>query len=348
MLLDCTNCGAPLDVKQDAWVVTCCYCKRTQTVRQKTKQAMPTPANWHAPQQWSPPPRMGAMVQPMHFDPTAAARKTARVIGCVVFAPILLAVIGAMVPVFLSLGGTKLFARDWDGKETFECTGNGDETIEDVNVTAKRSPAIVVNGNCKLTILRSKISGKNVIEVRENGRVTVKDSEITVKNRRGVAVDGNFGLTMQNSTLRIEAEAGQPVIALEADGNSSIELSESIVAIEGGSTVTFFVGKANASLVMNGGSVQAQGRDLVVEGPHEVEGVDLHKSKIVPPGAAGSASAPAPTGPMDPTCEAAHRCCIKTLGAGQCNHVRTVPPMACQQLLDSFRQAGKSRNIRCD
>src|SRR5688572_10641749 len=130
MLLDCTNCGAPLDVKQGAWVVTCCYCKRTQTVRQKTKQAIPTPPNWHAPPQWAPP--MGGMVQPLSFDPSAAARKTARVIGCVVFVPILLAIVGAGVPVFLAAGGARLFAADWNGKDTFECTVNGKETIEGV------------------------------------------------------------------------------------------------------------------------------------------------------------------------------------------------------------------------
>jgi hypothetical protein len=351
MLLDCTNCGAPLDVQPGAWMATCGYCKRTQTVRQKTKHAIPTPPGWNAPPQWTPPTWTAGRVQVMPFDPTAAARKQARVIGCVVLFPILLTLLGVAIPIFITLGGTGLFTSfSWDGKDTLDCGGSDRTTLKDVDVKAKASPAILVHGNCRLTIEGSKISGKNLIEVRDSGQLTVKDSVLTVKGRRGLFTDGNFGARIQSSKIRIEAEGDQAVTVQEAHTASSVELDDTTIEVVGGGAVSLFLASGLGHFRMTGGSVDAGKRDLVVDGPNEIEGVELNGSKVVRPGETPATvpTVPSETLPADPTCAAAYKCCLKTLGAQQCEPAKQMPASHCGDLLKSYRQAAAAMKARCD
>src|SRR5690242_5367083 len=55
MLVECHNCGAPLDVTQNASVVKCNYCGTSaKTTKQKTV-ALETPKDWKPPTEWKPP-----------------------------------------------------------------------------------------------------------------------------------------------------------------------------------------------------------------------------------------------------------------------------------------------------
>lgn len=56
MLVECNNCGAPLDVAPRDQLVTCRYCDRTNRVRSLKTTAMRTPDDWRPPPTWRPPP----------------------------------------------------------------------------------------------------------------------------------------------------------------------------------------------------------------------------------------------------------------------------------------------------
>jgi LSD1 subclass zinc finger protein len=55
MLVECTNCGAPLDVTPTSRLVTCAYCDKKNVVAKMTTMQLQTPARWAPPRQWTPP-----------------------------------------------------------------------------------------------------------------------------------------------------------------------------------------------------------------------------------------------------------------------------------------------------
>ena len=368
MLLDCEHCGAPLDVKGGAWVVTCAYCQRTQRVKGKT-QAVPTPQDWRAPVQWTPPPAARVHGVVLHFDPMAAARHTSRRLAFGILIPILLFTAIGLAPVLVPLIRQNVALFKWDGKETFVCDGNGQKTIDGVKVKSSARPAISVRGNCQLTITSSRIRGDELFEIGENGRVTVKDSELTMQ--RTLSVDGNFGIKLVNSKLRIESE-DKTLVALEANGNASVVLEETELTIQAGKDAVLVLaagggngqveiekGKVSITgasrlvlarghrpLQWHGGSLDAGGRALEIDGPYDVEGVELHGSKLVTEGEAGAPSTtPAST---DDICARALRCCHKVLGPARCKHHENMPPAGCPETLRAYREAGQATGVHCD
>jgi hypothetical protein len=55
MLIECSYCGAPLDVNPHQRVTKCKYCDTTSQVQATRTVAQETPPNWRPPQQWTPP-----------------------------------------------------------------------------------------------------------------------------------------------------------------------------------------------------------------------------------------------------------------------------------------------------
>jgi hypothetical protein len=371
VLLDCANCAAPLDVKPNAWVATCAYCGRTQQVRAKPKA--PTPPGWQAPTQWTPP-ATAHVHQVFLYNPGSAARKQSRFVTCLVLLPILLTVGATTLPFLIPLMSAKMASWTWDGAETLECGGNDRRTLSDVDVKAKATPAIVVRGNCELTIESSRIRGTEVLDVRENGRVTIRDSELSMRGNVGLRVDGNFGAKIIKSKIRVKGE-GDEVLVLDAGGNAGItlegselsvevsqkalltlaqsngngriELRNTAVTIKGGRRIVIAPdGFGLASVQYRGGSIDAGGRDLVAQGPHDVNGVDLRGSKIVS-GEEASAASSVPA-ELDATCKKALDCCVRVLGVTRCENVKSMPPAGCAVALDGYKQAGRSTGIRCE
>lgn len=60
MLVECSNCGAPLDVTKRTGVVRCGYCGRPNKLRATRMLAEQTPAQWAPPPIWTPPPNYRA------------------------------------------------------------------------------------------------------------------------------------------------------------------------------------------------------------------------------------------------------------------------------------------------
>lgn len=55
MLVECSNCGAPLDVKEGQAYTTCAYCRHKSLTRHLLTVAAHTPAGWQPPGEWRPP-----------------------------------------------------------------------------------------------------------------------------------------------------------------------------------------------------------------------------------------------------------------------------------------------------
>ncbi len=83
MLIECSNCGAPLDVKDRDTLARCCYCGKTQRVRTARTTMQHTPANWQPPPQWVPPPQYPAQSVPLRFDPSKTVRKVVVLIAVI-------------------------------------------------------------------------------------------------------------------------------------------------------------------------------------------------------------------------------------------------------------------------
>ncbi len=105
MLVECTNCGAPLDVKPDDRVVTCRYCDRTNRVRSMRTVAMETPKTWAPPPAWRPPENVPAKSSRelrfhrgvKHRVTESGGNRPASCLGCLTFVFVLL-------PIGISLG----------------------------------------------------------------------------------------------------------------------------------------------------------------------------------------------------------------------------------------------------
>ena len=311
MIIECKNCGAPLDVEQGKWLTTCAYCRVTQRVR-KEASIYATPPDWRAPTQWTPPPQRG-VEKTFAYDPGQAARKTTMVILLLTLIPVVVPLAAVGVPLLAPLVSN----LRWDGSETLVCDGNDRRTISGKKIKAKAEPAIVAAGNCQLTIEDSTLSGEELLEVSGNGRITIVNSKLTIKSRKGISVSGNRGVVLTGGKLRIAAPEGDKaeLLALSTDGNANVELHKTTLEIVAGSaTATVVVGASdsNGSIVledveltvesdpkpakvvlfrmtgngtgkMEGGSIDAAGQRLEVTGrrPSKVDGVELNGSQIV-------------------------------------------------------------------
>ena len=84
MLVQCNQCGAPLDVGSAATHVVCAYCRTKQRLRSLTVQQPITPPAWQPPPVWQPPPawqRPGTPWQaPLVYDPSVYAKQGNRMV----------------------------------------------------------------------------------------------------------------------------------------------------------------------------------------------------------------------------------------------------------------------------
>ena len=105
MIIECKECGAPLDVEQHASLARCQYCGRTQRVRTARTQYPVTPPNWNPPPQWTPPPHFPARSVPLRYD---AGKKVGTIIAVIVIATTLvpLLIVGGVMFAVVS-GGTR-------------------------------------------------------------------------------------------------------------------------------------------------------------------------------------------------------------------------------------------------
>lgn len=202
MIVQCSNCGAPLDVLGSETHVQCKYCGLSNQVRKmKTLHAI-TPVGWTAPPTWTPqaPPQVYyPPVYPQVVAAPAAAAGTSMV-GCAIAGVVVLMVAaGVMVPLMQS-GVISAPWNSWDGTGPFRCGGNDSVRISGVTANLPRDTAITVEANCELEIVDSNITAWQGIEAGGNRRVVIRNSTIRATGT-GIRADGNKHIELINSTV---------------------------------------------------------------------------------------------------------------------------------------------------
>lgn len=234
MLVECSHCGAPLDVRDHSRLVKCSYCDHTNRVRSMHTIAVKAPPDWTPPPQWTPPPsKRRPAPQPLRYHETRPPRR-----GLLAGFTVLLTLIGVMVPLAFSvvpaLQSTGLLARltgliglagleravgiaTWDGVSPFQCGGNENVVIENVTAALPRDTAVTVGGNCDLRIVGSTITARGGVHAGGNGRVVIENSRI---DATGVAIraGGNKRIEIIDS----QVTAGDT--AIEAGGSVEVSL----------------------------------------------------------------------------------------------------------------------------
>ena len=72
MLIQCSRCGAPLDVAEGAHIVKCNYCGSSNRIQDQRTLSSQTPPGWRPPAVWTPPTHAPYPSQPLGYHKTAA------------------------------------------------------------------------------------------------------------------------------------------------------------------------------------------------------------------------------------------------------------------------------------
>ena len=227
MLVECSHCGAPLDVRDGLRFVKCAYCDHTSRLRSMHTIAAEAPPGWKPPQQWTPPPNKPAPVQQvLVYHETRPPRR-----GLLAGAAALLTVIGVLVPIAFSVLpalkatgqlselGRAVGIPAWDGAGPFRCGTNDTVVIENVTAVLPQDTAITVEGNCDLRLVGSTITARRGIRADGNRRVIIEKSRIETTST-AIWADGNKRVELIDSEVTAAQEA-----AIRADGNVEVVLS---------------------------------------------------------------------------------------------------------------------------
>ena len=98
MLMECSNCGAPLDVTGSERLARCKYCGTTSRLRALRTVASETPPGWRPPEEWTPPAEARAdSRQPLTYHPEYVVQKAARWVVWLVVLCVLVPVVASAV-----------------------------------------------------------------------------------------------------------------------------------------------------------------------------------------------------------------------------------------------------------
>ena len=299
MLLDCKQCGAPLDVPENAFLATCCYCRHTQAVRKSIYKRptdwRQTPPNWLPPERWTPPPQAPQPSVPLSYRPAQAKRKTS-LVGLVALAGVVVALGGAGAGIWMVMnrqvsGGTTGDAvtvegppgETWDGRRALRC--DGPTTVSGRRVVATTSPAVAAGLGCRLTLENAQIEPDELIS--GDVAITITNSELTLK--RGLATSsndievkgstltfavsgdetllstsGNGDITVDNSTVVAKPSGGEIVVA-KSSGNGDPTFKNAIVRVQGPtSTLVLFDTGGNGTGTFDNSTLEAGGRPITL------------------------------------------------------------------------------------
>jgi hypothetical protein len=233
MLVECTHCGAPLDVSTAKGLLRCGYCQRTHRIGRMRTLAEEKPEGWEQPATWAPRSEMRG-AQPLAYGGSRSVSAT--VIQVVVTLAIAL---GGVLPSFMMTGGFGGFffggrksalegveispsvraggPSKWDGTTPFTCGGNDSVTLTGITAELGEATAMTVEANCELRLVDCTIRGWDGIHASGNRAVVLENSRIEVEGA-GIVVSGNKRLELRNSQVRAGA------VAIRGSGNAHITL----------------------------------------------------------------------------------------------------------------------------
>lgn len=197
MIVECSNCGAPLDVANRATTAKCAYCGRQNQVRSLRTLSMERPAGWKPPPVWTPPVTAGLPTTPLQYQQTrGGGAAAAGAVGVLITIAVTTAVLA---------GGAGKSLREavfgaWDGKSTFVCGGNDSVTIEGVTAQLPGRTAIQATANCELRIVRCNITAAEGVRAEGNRSVVIENSRIQTSGV-GIWADGNKRVELLGSTV---------------------------------------------------------------------------------------------------------------------------------------------------
>jgi hypothetical protein len=322
VLLDCAQCGAPLDVQENDWLATCGYCQHSQSVRRNIQKRpddwRQTPSNWLPPAHWTPPPQVPAASVPLTYNPTAARRKSSGIVLAAVMLALIIA--GATTAVVFGVRGGAHASSDglpidhgaqaWDGSTTLRCEGS--ITLQAVEVVARATPAIQLGSGCNLIIEGSTITANQLFSgPGSNGTVVIRNSKLTLT--RGLRTDGNRNISINGSTLVMKPTAGTALFEMTGNGqiilqgtevhlavprgevivgrcagNGCLSLSKSsLKVLSGDGPIVLLETKGNGVGLLSDVQLEAGGRPLLMRCSRKpaLTRVELHGSKLSGPGA---------------------------------------------------------------
>ena len=250
MLLECSNCGAPLDVQGGARRTKCNYCGQTTQVGKLERVADETPQGWEPPKQWSPPAHMPMAGQSLVYKPVRAIGRAISlsirlgvfaIAGTVAWRVITIvnqttnrlssgaesAELQGVVSRAIGAMTDKINAGDKAGGTadgTVTCGVSDTLTLTGRTLRSEGAAGVPVtaSGNCRLKLVDCRLSGATALVARGNAHVTVEGGSMTGAGV-AVALSGNAALDVSGGTLI----TGGP--ALAAAGNSKATLRDSSI-----------------------------------------------------------------------------------------------------------------------
>lgn len=311
MLIECSHCGAPLDVTPQQRMANCDYCRRSNEVLRANRLRPETPADWQAPATWTAPTgevlrrhahRAVRMVVGVGIAIAALAIGTAAGIGLLVqqtvqqaTAPPEVALPAGLPAGFPSLPGILQGddPTDWTGTRSLVCGPNQRLEIEGKTIQGAdlADPLVDASGpNCEVVIRNSTLRGRTIIAGPMNLRVTVENSTLDgedvaietasngrVELRGGSRVHGGrAGVTGNaNLTVRVDGPGELTSDGAAVEGEINLEVSLRNGTIAGGERG--IVGDVNAELDLRGGVLRGEDAaiDLRLNGEVDVEGTRI-------------------------------------------------------------------------
>jgi hypothetical protein len=252
MLLECANCGAPLDVVQGKPTSRCHYCGTTSRVEQLRTVAPTTPEGWVPPRAWTPPPHTNLPQVPLAFRPVRMLARAISFGASLAFIGIISAVALRMAAVTNPGVSSPLTALGASGNVQNvlnQALGALNAGIQSVNSSAPRAPPIVCRGNESVTLTKQNLTLPHQVSVIATDNCTIRLVDCTANAATDVAASGNASVIAEGGQYLADG----PAIVLADNATLDASMGANLV---GESTLTVS-GNATATL-----------RNVVVTGRH--------------------------------------------------------------------------------
>lgn len=269
MLLECHNCGAPLDVASNAAVVKCNYCGQSAKTERYKTVAFETPKDFAPPREWTPKAESALPQEVLIFRPAVKAARA--VVRALLFSGVMTVGLGTFIAWRVSssveqatgaslgsLGQTAMNgAMAIAGKAASEatqaalqaaanrsagnsvplsCSGNQTITVTQKALVLPSGVPVLASGNCTLRLVGCNVSGATAVIVKNNAEVTVEGGSLTGSGP-AVVISENGKFTATGGALL----TGESTVS--ASGNAQATLRGS--SVQGRHVAIAATGNAN-------------------------------------------------------------------------------------------------------